>query len=138
MAMALKGERILLVDDDETISIPFQLILQDAEYHVDTALTGRQALEKAEKAEYQMAILDVELPDIKGIEVARKMRKQHEDIHFIIVTGYPEIEESIETINLGIGEILLKPIEPDELLRAVKECFVGHAKVRYGKDAIPP
>ena len=136
--MAMKGERILLVDDDETITIPFQLILQDAGYHVDTALTGQQALEKTEKAEYQMAILDVKLPDIKGIEVARKIRKQHEDMHFIIITGYSEIVESIETIDLGIEEILLKPIEPDELLRAVKESFDEHAKVRNGKDAISP
>jgi len=136
--MTLKGERILLVDDDETITIPFQLILQDAGYLVDTAHSGQQAIEKTEKADYQMAILDVKLPDVKVIDVARKIRKQHEDIRFIIMTGYPEIADSIETIDLGIDEILLKPIDPDELLRAVKESLVEHEEVHNSKVAIPP
>jgi len=136
--MNLEGERILLVDDDETIIAPFQLVLQEAGYQVDTALTGQQALEKTEKAEYQMAILDVKLPDIKGIDVARKMRKQHEDIRLIIMTGYPEIADSIETIDVGIDEILIKPIDPDELLRAVKESLVEHEEVRNSEVAIPP
>ena len=122
--MALERKHILLVDDDETIIAPFQLILQNAGYQVDTALTGQQALEKTVKADYELAILDIKLPDIRGIEVAREIRKQHDDIRLIIITGYSEMADSIETIDVGIDEILLKPIEPDELLRAVKESLV--------------
>jgi len=138
VAISLKGKRILLVDDDETITTPFQFALQNAGYQVDTALTGRQALEKAEEADYQMAILAINLPDIRGIEVARRIRKQHAEICFIIITGYPEIADSIETIDVGIDDILLKPIEKDELLRIVKESFDEHEKVRHSKVAIPP
>ena len=135
--MALEGERILLVDDDDAIIIPFQLILQNAGYQVDSALTGQQALEKTEKADYELAILDIKLPDIRGIEVAREIRKQHDDIRLIIITGYSEMADSIETIDVGIDEILIKPIEPDELLRAVKESLVKHEKVRNSEVAIP-
>jgi len=135
--MALEGERILLVDDDETIIIPFQLVLQNAGYQVDSALTGQQALEKTEKADYELAIVDIKLPDIRGIEVAREIRKQHDDIRLIIITGYSEMADSIETIDVGIDEILIKPIEPDELLRAVKESLVKHEKVRNSEVAIP-
>ena len=117
------SKRILLVDDDETILAPFQLILQNEGYLVDTANTGRQAIEKAEKNDYQMAILDIKLPDIKGIDVASKMRDLHCEIRLIIITGYPDLADSIETIDIGIDEILMKPIEPDELLRIIKETF---------------
>jgi len=125
----LECKHILLVDDDETITTPFQLILQEVGYQVDTALTGRQAVEMAGLMDYQMAILDIKLPDISGIEVARKIRKKQNDIHFIIISGYPELADSIEAINVGIDEILLKPIQPDELLRAVKESLVEPEKI---------
>ena len=121
MVTALKGRRILLIDDDETIIAPFQLILQKEGYQVDTASTGRQALEKARETEYQMVISDIVLPDIRGIEVAKKIREFNRNIRLIIITGFPDLADSIETIDLGIDEILIKPIKPDELLRAVKE-----------------
>jgi len=121
LVTALEGRRILLIDDDETIIAPFQLILQKEGYQVDTASTGRQALEKAGEAEYQMVISDIKLPDVQGIEVAKKIREQYKDTRLIIITGFPNLADSIETIDLGIDEILIKPIKPDELLRAVKE-----------------
>ena len=121
MVTTLEGKRILLIDDDETILIPFQHILQDEGYQVDTASNGREALEKAWETEYQMVISDIKLPDVQGIEVARKIRKQYKDIRLIIITGFPNLADSLETIDLGIDEILIKPIKPDELLRAVKE-----------------
>jgi two-component system alkaline phosphatase synthesis response regulator PhoP len=119
----LEGKRILLVDDDETILIPFQHILQDEGYQVDTASNGHEALEKAGETEYQMMISDIKLPDVQGIEVAGKIREQYMDIRLIIITGFPDLADSIETIDLGIDEILIKPIKPDELLRAVKEAI---------------
>jgi DNA-binding response OmpR family regulator len=121
LVTALEGRRILLIDDDETIIAPFQLILQKEGYQVDTASTGRQALEKAKEMEYQMVISDIVLPDIRGIEVAKKIREFNRNIRLIIITGFPDLADSIETIDLGIDEILIKPIKPDELLRAVKE-----------------
>ena len=118
---ALKGRHILLIDDDETIVVPFQLILQKEGYEVDTALNGRQALEKAGDTEYYMVISDVMLPDIRGIDIAKKIRKHNMNTRFIIMTGFPDLAESIKLIDVGIDEILIKPIEPDELIRAVKE-----------------
>ena len=121
MVTTLEGKRILLVDDDETILVPFQHILRDEGYRVDTASNGREALEKAGEAEYQMVISDIKLPDVQGIEVAKKIREFNRNIRLIIITGFPDLADSIETIDLGIDEILIKPIKPDELLRAVKE-----------------
>ena len=123
-------KRILLVDDDETILAPFQRILQGEGYQVDTASNGREALEKAGETEYQMVISDIKLPDVQGMEVARKIREQYKDTRLIIITGFPDLADSIETIDLGIDEILIKPINADELLRVVKESLLEHEKMR--------
>lgn len=117
----LKGMRVLLIDDDETILVPFQLILQKEGYQVDTALTGRQALEKVGETKYQIVITDIILPDIQGIEVAKKIREFNKKTQLIIITGFPNLADSIEALDIGIDEILIKPIKADELLRAVKE-----------------
>jgi two-component system response regulator HydG len=117
----LEGKRILLVDDDETITTPFQLILESEGYQVDVATTGQQALEKMGEGEYHVVILDIKLPDMLGTEVARKIKMRREDVNLIVITGYPNLTDSIETIDYGISDILLKPIDPDELLRTIEE-----------------
>jgi DNA-binding response OmpR family regulator len=127
---ALELKRILLVDDDETILAPFQQILQGEGYQVDIASNGREALEKAGETEYQMVISDIKLPDVQGIEIARKIREQYNDTRLIIITGFPDLADSIETIDLGIDEILIKPIDVYELLRVVKESLLEHEKIR--------
>ena len=114
----------MVVGGDECLVAMIQNILRNEGCESDSTASGEAALEKAMNADYQMAILDIKLPDTSGIEVARKIRKQQGDIHFIIISGYPELADSIEAINVGIDEILLKPIRPDELLRAVKDSIV--------------
>ena len=120
----MAGRRILLVEDDTTIVVPFQLILESEGYHVDTASTGRQAIENIGKNEYQVVILDMKLPDMQGIEVAREIRNKTDEINLIIMTGYPNLVDSIEALDIGISEILLKPINADEFLRTVEEALV--------------
>lgn len=117
----MEAKRILLVDDDDTITTSFQIVLQREGYQVDTASTGRQALEKIGEAKYHLAILDVKLPDILGTEVAGKIRSQDKEIRLVITTGYPDLADSIEAIDIGIEEILLKPINVDELLHVIRE-----------------
>ena len=119
----MEARRILLVEDDETIVIPFQFILESEEYQVYVATTGREALEKMGEREYHVVILDIRLPDMLGTEVARRIKTQKEDTNLIIMTGYLNLSDSIETIDVGINEILMKPIDPDELLRSVEEAF---------------
>ena len=123
----MEEKQILLVDDDETIVTPFQLILESEEYQVDVATTGRQALEKMGEEEYHVVILDIKLPDMLGTEVARKIKMRKEDVNLIVITGYPNLTDSIETIDYGISDILLKPIDPDELLRTIEETIRWHA-----------
>ncbi len=123
----MEKSRILLVDDDSTITTSFQMVLQNEGYEVDTASDGRQALERFRQDNYQLIILDIKLPDINGIEVARRIRKHNNEVRLVIVTGYPELEDSIETIELGIEEILLKPVNVEELIHVIRSTISTEA-----------
>ncbi len=117
----MKKRCILLVDDDETQLRTFQEILQGAGYLVETATTGEQALDKVKTARFDLVVLDIKLPDILGDEVARVLRREDEKSGIILMTGYRSFQDCIDALDIGINEILLKPIEPDELLRATKD-----------------
>jgi DNA-binding NtrC family response regulator len=116
-------QRILLVDDDKDLVNSFQSMLKGAGYYVNTALTAEQALEKAEKSNFDLAILDIVLPDMRGDTVAKELRKLNHEISIILITGYLYFQDCIDSINIGIHEILLKPIGSDELLRTTKEAL---------------
>lgn len=118
-----KEKRVLLVDGNEVQSASFKTILRRKGYLVETATTGRQALEKAKSTEFHVAILDAELPDMMGAEVASELKKKYDGIHLIIQTGFSGLNGCIDVIDVGIEEILLKPIEADELLRVTKEAL---------------
>ena len=116
-------KKILLVDDDESLVNTFQSVLQGEGYTVKTALTAKQALKKAEKSKFDLAILDIVLPDMRGDVVANELKKHDREIGIILITGYPYFQDCIDSLNIGIHEILLKPIGSDELLRITKEAL---------------
>jgi DNA-binding response OmpR family regulator len=82
-------------------------------------------------ATYDLAVVDVKLPDIEGIEVLRRMRQNSRNMKKIILTGYPNLENAIESITQGVDAYLLKPIEPSEFLKIVE----GKLKDKEKEDA---
>ena len=119
----MKRKRILFVDDDVTLVETFKKILENEGYVVEVALTGHQAFEKVDEVEFDLIILDIRLPDIIGEEVARKVREQDETVNIVMITGYPDFQDSINALDIGVHDILLKPIGPDELLRVTREAL---------------
>ncbi len=117
----VKGLKVLLVDDDEEQLRSFRSILERNGATVGTSITGMEAVKMARMGEYDVSIVDIKLPDIQGDEVVRRLKKIDDSMGFILVTGYPSLQDCIEVLDLGINDILLKPIEPEELLRAVAE-----------------
>ena len=114
---------ILLVDDDEDMLLLFQRILEGNGYSVEAATTGREALGLCESSVFQLAIVDIKLPDIPGNELVAQLRESDGEMAFILITGYPSLQECIDVLDLGIHEILLKPIEVDELLSVTDEAI---------------
>jgi len=90
---------------------------------VETATTGEQALDIAEKTSFNLAIMDVVLPDMRGDEVAGRLRKRGDKTDLILITGHPSFQDCIDALDLGIHNILLKPIKAEELLRVAREAL---------------
>ncbi len=113
--------RILVVDDDETIRATMKAILKDEGYQVDLASSGEEALQLTMNKTYNVALLDIRLPDMEGVELLKLMRDSVPRTRKIMVTGYPSMQNAIAALNKNADAYLLKPIEVEKLLAVVKE-----------------
>ena len=114
---------ILIVDDDEDILDLYKMTLEYRGYSVETSMTGLDAIEKAKDNKYQIVLLDVVLPDIRGEKVAERLRELDESMEIIFITGYSLFQACIEATKIGISDILLKPITEEELVLAVENAL---------------
>jgi DNA-binding response OmpR family regulator len=119
----VKEKRILLIDDDELILDTYRRILERNGFHVDTASTGEQAKEQLEKSTYDILLVDIVLPDIPGDRLILDLRLNDNNVPVIVITGFSSYEKSLDTIGLRISDILLKPIDPDELVESINDVF---------------
>ncbi len=119
----MKEKRILLVDDDELILDTYRRILERNGFHVDTASTGEQAKEQLEKSTYDLLLVDIVLPDIPGDRLILDLRVNDNNVPVIVITGFSSYEKSLDAIGLRISDILLKPIDPDELIKSINNVF---------------
>jgi DNA-binding NtrC family response regulator len=113
--------RILVIDDDENIRKVLQAILEDEGYIVETADTAKKGIEKSEKAFYNLALIDVRLPDMEGIELLSKLRSTKPKMRKIIVTGYPTLQNAISAVNKGADAYVMKPFEVEKILQTIRE-----------------
>jgi len=115
-----KRARIIIVDDDETIRKTMKAILEDEGYLVDTTVTGAEAVQKTRKTPYNIALLDIRLPDIEGVELLRLISDGVPKTRKIMITGYPSMQNAIAALNKNADAYLIKPVEVETLLRTVK------------------
>jgi DNA-binding NtrC family response regulator len=113
--------RILVVDDDESIRKVLATILEDNGYAVDTAKNGEEAIKKSRLKFYNVALIDIRLPDIEGIELLTKMRNTTPKMRKIIITGYPALQNAIDALNKGADAYIVKPFDMDKVLQTIKE-----------------
>jgi DNA-binding NtrC family response regulator len=116
-----KNPRILVVDDDETIRTTMKAILEDEGYIVDLAGTGKEAVQKTQEQAYNVAILDIRLPDIEGIDLLRMLKDAVPRTRKIMVTGYPSMQNAIGALNKNADAYLLKPVDVEKVLSIVKD-----------------
>jgi len=113
--------RILIVEDDENIRKTMKNILQQRGYETDTAKTGQEAEQKAKAKFYNLALLDIKLPDMEGTQLLAKLHENTPKMVKIMVTGYPSLENAMEALNQGANAYVTKPVKPEKLLALIKE-----------------
>lgn len=112
---------ILVVDDDRDILETLSDLLKVKGYSVDTAETGHEALAKSETRMFNLALLDIKLPDMEGTELLGKLHEKSPRMMKIMVTGYPSVQNAIASLNLGADAYVLKPVNPKALLKVVEQ-----------------
>jgi DNA-binding NtrC family response regulator len=117
----LEKKRILIVDDDRSLLRSLTDILKLEGHEVDIAETGHEAIEKSKTRFYDLALLDIKLPDMEGTELLKMIDGHIPRTCKIIITGYPSTENAVKALNLEADAYLIKPIDPEKLLKIVRE-----------------
>jgi DNA-binding NtrC family response regulator len=118
----LEKKRILVIDDDEVVRKNLKAILELEGYNVDTAVTGKEAVDKSNANFYNLALIDIRLPDMEGTHLLTAMRDTVPKMVKIIVTGYPSQDNAVEAVNMGADGYVVKPImDTDEFLQKIRE-----------------
>ncbi|MEM3459048.1 MAG: response regulator [Candidatus Bathyarchaeia archaeon] len=113
--------RILIVDDDENIRKVLVTILEEEGYTVESVDTAKKAIEATKKKFYNVALIDIRLPDMEGIELLTRMRETTPRIRKVIITGYPTLQNAVEAVNRGADAYIMKPFDMDKVLATIKE-----------------
>jgi DNA-binding NtrC family response regulator len=111
--------QILIIDDEKNIRDIFSLLLEDHGYEVATAETGGAGLEKARLLAPDVVLLDMNLPDIPGLEVLARLKEAQPETGIIIITAFGTIRSAVEATKLGAYAYLEKPVDNEEMLLAV-------------------
>jgi len=112
---------ILIVEDDPNIRETLSTILQQKGYNTDTAKNGKEAIQKSQTKFFNIALLDIKLPDIEGTKLLTMMHEDLPKMVKIMITGYPSLENAVEALNLGANAYIIKPVKPENLLALIEE-----------------
>jgi DNA-binding NtrC family response regulator len=113
--------KILVIDDDESVRKVLVTALEDEGYAVDTAETGGEAIRKSNANFYNLALVDIRLPDMEGTRLLSEMKESTPKMVKIIVTGYPGLENAVDAVNRGADAYVVKPFKMENLLGTIKE-----------------
>jgi DNA-binding response OmpR family regulator len=129
--------RILVVDDDKNILETLRGVLEANGYVVDTALNGHEAIQKSKAHVFNLALLDIKLPDMDGTELLTRMRDTVPKMRKIMLTGYPTVQNAIEAVNRKADAYLVKPVDVTKLLATIEAHLeLQRAEKSYSEEKI--
>jgi len=128
-------KNILIADDDQAIRDVLQLILQDNGYQVFMARNGKEAVEIIQTAHMDVDLLDIQMPEMDGIQALKNIKKSAKDTEVLIVTGHANLENLRKTIvENGAFDYLLKPFNLNEMLNTVQNALLKQEYIRQNNS----
>ncbi len=115
--------RILVVDDEVAVRLVLQRILEELGYHVVTAANGQEALDKMPQLNIRVALLDIMMPGMSGMEVLQQITTNWPETCVIMVTGVDDTQTAVEVMKLGAYDYITKPFMRDDVARKVQEAI---------------
>ena len=120
---------ILIVDDEAVVRDSLGKWFSEEGYNVETASSAKDALLKLAAERWDLALLDIKMPGMDGLELQRKMREAHKDIIIIIMTGYASVETAVQALKDGAYDYITKPFDPDDLTHVIHKAL-EHYRVK--------
>ena len=120
-----KGKRVnaLVVDSDKEICETLLERLQETGYFTDVVKNGKEALDKVKEFFYNIAVVEVELPDMTGLDFLKMIKSIHPDTSVIFMTGKPSLENSVDALNAGANAYMVKPFKIEEMMDHISEAL---------------
>jgi DNA-binding response OmpR family regulator len=122
------NKRILIVDDEANVRLNFRTTLETQDYEIFEARSGEQALELLGERSFALAVLDMRLPGMDGLELLAKIREKKIGVPAMIVTAYSDVPHAVQAMKLGAIDFLQKPLRPDEFRNIVADIIERHAR----------
>lgn len=119
----MTNKTILLVDDDASLRRVLAHHLSEAGYQVLTAANGKEGLEVFTSQQVEMVITDIQMPELSGLELMRRISVMSPDVVVLVITAYGSIETAVEAMKLGAYDYITKPFNREELLLTVSKGF---------------
>lgn len=111
----IKDVKVLVVDDEEYVRLSLRELLCYLGYQVITAKNGENALKELERDRFDVAFVDVKMPEMTGIQLLAKIKERFPDVSVIMMTGYATVENAIDAVKLGAYDFLRKPYDIEEV-----------------------
>jgi two-component system, NtrC family, response regulator HydG len=122
-------QRVLVVDDDKVLQDSVRRALEFHHFFVDVADNGREAVNKVYREKYDLVVMDVNMPEMNGIEALVEMKKNNPSIIVIIVTAYSNVQDAVKAVKEGAYNYLEKPITSDNLVALIKRALKARSLI---------
>ncbi len=125
VAKMSEKNRILIVDDDETVRRSYLRSLESISCNIEAASDGEQALQTMEAKPFDVVLLDMRMPGRDGLSVLRTIKQKWPESEVVIITGYPTVDSAKEAVRLGAYDYISKPVAPQDVIN-VTDSAITH------------
>lgn len=115
------GEKILLVDDEKDFIEALGERMENRGMNVSTTTSAKDAIKMVEEEPYDAIILDLQMPEMDGIEALKAIKKKNPDMQVILLTGHATVEKGIEAMKLGAMDLIEKPADIEIIAEKIKK-----------------
>ncbi|MBD3257326.1 response regulator [candidate division GN15 bacterium] len=126
--------KLLIVDDEEEFLESIAKRLEMRDFDVRTATRGAQAVDIARKEKFDLALLDLKMPEMDGKQVLEILKKEHKHLEVIILTGHGSVDSAVDCTKLGAFGYLPKPYELDKLLETLQQAYQARMEKKFKVD----
>ena len=117
--MDANKKRILVVDDEINVCKSIRQALLNEAYEIDTSLSGEDALKKEDVKRYDVIVADLMMPGLSGLDLLQALKGKNSSAKVIMITGYPTLKNTVQSVQLGAFDFLPKPFLPSDLRNVV-------------------